>query len=271
MADDVGQSAAIDDGVAALARAGHLSAASVLVRAPGALAALAALDGVVPLGVHVQLEPAELAGASSAQITALITEQVEAMITAGYSPAHLDLHTAALYGLAEGERRTGERRTGGRHTGERRTGARRTGGRCTGAAREGGVLAEAIAVAAAYRLRFRLPRRAPVGLSGAHLAAHARAVAAAQAAGVELPDVLITEMPDAAAVPAFLAELSNLLASGPDGPTTAPLRTGPQPQGLRGEVELVTHPALRADPGDPLGPERVRQHALLASGALHPR
>lgn len=217
VADDVGQSPAIDDGVAALATAGHLTAASVLVRAPGAPAAMATLEGVVPLGVHVQLEPVELSGADSEHVAAMITEQVEAMITVGHSPAHLDLHTAALYGLGPD------------------------------AVRPGGVLVEAIAVAASYRLRLRLPRRAPAGLGRAESAAHAQAVAAAQSAGVTLPDVLVTAVPDAAEVPAFLAGLPN------------------------GEVELVTHPGLHPDPGDPLGPERVRQQALLASGALHPR
>lgn len=228
VADDVGQSAAIDDGVATLARAGHLSAASVLLRAPGAPAAMAGLDGLVPLGVHVQLEPAEVRAADSAQIAALITEQVEAMISAGHSPAHLDLHIAALYGLGEN------------------------------AVRPGGVVAEAIAVAAAYRLRFRLPRCVPAGLAAEQGALHTRAVAAALAAGVTLPDALVTEVPDATDVPAFLAGLPALLAGGPGSPAG-------------GEVELITHPASRADAGDPLGPERVRQYALLASGALHPR
>ena len=244
VADDVGQSPAIDDGVVALARAGHLSAASVLVREPGAAAAMAALEGVIPLGVHVQLEPAELSGADSEQIAAMITEQVEAMIAAGHSPAHLDLHTAALYGLAEGGLLTSEELAGGtRAEAEPAHGAR------TGAVRQGGVLAEAIAVAAAYHLRFRLPRRAPAGVSGAHRAAHARAVTAAESAGVALPDVLVTEVPHTTAVPAFLVGLARLPGQ---------------------EVELVSHPALHADPHDPLGPERVRQHALLASGALHP-
>ena len=239
VADDVGQSPAIDDGVAALARAGHLTAASVLVRAPGAAAAMAALDGIVPLGVHVQLEPAELSGATSAQVAAMIAEQVEAMITAGHSPAHLDLHTAALYGLGPD------------------------------AVRPGGVLAEAITLAARYRLRLRLPRRAPAGLSRTEIAAHAQAVAAAQSAGVTLPDVLVTKVPDAAGVPAFLAELADPIASGPD--EQAASARDPRLPAVRREVELVTHPALHADPGDPLGPERVRQHALLASGALRPR
>lgn len=217
VADDVGQSAAIDDGVAQLARAGHLSAASVLVRARGAGAAMAALADLVPLGVHVQLEPDELVGAASEQVTALIVAQVERMLAAGHSPAHLDLHTSALYGLGPD------------------------------AVRPGGVLTEAITVAARYRLRLRLPRRAPAGLDDQQAALHARAVAAADGAGLLLPDVLVTEVPAADDVPAFLAAL-------PDG-----------------EVELVTHPALRADPGDRLGPERVRQHALLASGVLHAR
>jgi len=217
VADDVGQSAAIDDGVAELARAGHLSAASVLVRARGARAAMAALAGLVPLGVHVQLEPDELAGGTAEQVTALIVAQVEAMLAAGHSPAHLDLHTSALYGLGPD------------------------------AVRPGGVLMEAIAVAARYRLRLRLPRGAPAGLDRQQTALHARAVAAADAAGLALPDVLVTEVPEAAAVADFLAALPE------------------------GEVELVTHPALRADPGDRLGPERVRQHALLASGVLQPR
>ena len=304
VADDVGQSAAIDDGVATLARAGHLSAASVLLRAPGAPTAMAGLDGLVPLGVHVQLEPAEIRAADSARIAALITEQVEAMISAGHSPAHLDLHTAALYGLGEN------------------------------AERPGGVVAEAIVVAAAYRLRFRLPRCVPAGLAAEHGALHTRAVAAAVAAGVTLPDVLVTEVPAAADVPAFLAGLPALLAGGPglpveeaawlavapaggtgspgggpggsaaelagrpgspgggpggsaaDSPATGPgasagLADSPatgqaSPAGAAGstaggEVELITHPASRADAGDPLGPERVRQYALLASGALHPR
>src|SRR5699024_8584749 len=217
VADDVGQSAAIDDGVAELARAGHLSAASVLVRARGARAAMAALAGLVPLGVHVQLEPDELAGGTAEQVTALIVAQVEAMLAAGHSPAHLDLHTSALYGLGPD------------------------------AVRPGGVLMEAIAVAARHRLRLRLPRGAPAGLDQQQTALHARAVAAADAAGLVLPDVLVTEVPEAAAVADFLAALPE------------------------GEVELVTHPALRADPGDRLGPERVRQHALLASGVLQPR
>ncbi len=217
VADDVGQSAAIDDGVASLARAGHLSAASVLVRTRGAAAAMTALAGLVPLGVHVQAEPDELVGASSQEVSALIVAQVEAMAAAGHSPAHLDLHTSALYGLGPE------------------------------AVRPGGVLAEAIAVAARYRLRLRLPRRAPAGLAAEQAGLHARAVAAADAAGLLLPDAVVTEVPAAEDVPAFLAALPE------------------------GEVELVTHPALRADPGDPLGPERVRQHALLASGALRPR
>lgn len=217
VADDVGQSAAIDDGVAQLARAGHLSAASILVRAPGARAAMTALAGLVPLGVHVQLEPAELLGATSEQVTGRVVAQVEAMIAAGHSPAHLDLHTAALYGLGPE------------------------------AVRPGGVLAEAIAVAARYRLRLRLPRCAPAGLDVEQEALHTRAVAAADAAGVVLPDVLVTEVPEPPAVADFLASL-------PDG-----------------EVELVTHPAVRADPADPLSAERVRQHALLASGALATR
>lgn len=217
VADDVGQSAAIDDGVTQLARAGHLSAASVLVGAPGASMAMTALADLVPLGVHVQLTAAELVGATSDQVTARIAAQVEAMITAGHCPAHLDLHTSALYGLGPE------------------------------AVRAGGVLAESIEVAARYRLRLRLPRRAPGGLTSTEAALHARAVAAADAAGLVLPDVLVTEVPDA-------ADVADLLADLPDG-----------------EVELVTHPAARADPADPLSAERVRQHALLATGALAPR
>ena len=242
VADDVGQSAAIDDGVAALARSGHLSAASVLVRAPGAPAAMATLGGILPLGVHVHLEPDEIADADAARVVALITEQVEAMLAAGHSPAHLDLHTAALYGL-------------GPHP-----------------VRPGGVLAEAIEVAAAHRLRFRLPRLARAGVSSTEIAAHAQAVAAADAAGVVLPDVLVTEVPDAADVPAFLAKLPDLLAvGGPGSPDARSPGTDVVASHADMEVELITHPALRAEPGDPLGPERVRQHALLASGALHPR
>ena len=252
VADDVGQSTAIDDGVLALARAGHLTAASVLVRAPGALRAMAALDGIVELGVHVQLAPGDIAGADTDRVAALITAQVEAMIAAGHSPVHLDLHTAALYGLGEQ------------------------------AVRSGGVVAEAITVAAHYRLRFRLPRRAPAGLTAAQTAAHEQAVAAAAVAGVTLPEVLVTEVPDAAAVPAFLAGLPGLLrAGGTEGAITSPQRTGdgyglspgpgPAVEPEVGEVELVTHPALRADPGDSLGRERVRQYTLLASDGLHHR
>lgn len=216
VADDVGQSRAIDDAVTQLARSGRLTAASVLVRAPGAGAAMAALGPVLPLGVHVQLAVHEVAGATSAELVAMIAGQVEAMVAAGCSPAHLDLHTAALYGLGPQ------------------------------AVRPGGVLAEAIEVAARYRLRLRLPRRPPPGLEPAQAAGHAHAVAAADAAGVPLPDVLVTEVPAAADVPELLAGL--------------PV----------GEVELVTHPALHAEAGDPLGVERVRQHALLASGVLPP-
>lgn len=160
-ADDFGLDPAVNAAIIELAAAGRLHAASVLVEAPHAAAALEARVPIA-VGLHVALPPAMLAGATGEQVHAEIERQWDRMARQGRTPAHLDLHTAALYGVG------------------------------TEALRPGGVLVEALAVAAAHRVPLRLPRKLPPGFADG-TEGHAALLAAADDAAVALPEAICTD------------------------------------------------------------------------------
>lgn len=224
-ADDFGMSAEVNAAVAELAAAGRIGATSLLVRAPHAQAALDLGVGIA-VGLHVQLERDELA-ATSSQVETLIEDQVSWMVTRDATPAHLDLHTGALYGLGPD------------------------------APRPGGVLAEALAVAARHDLPLRLPRRPPAPMPPALQRAHAFLVAQADAAGVRLPETILTDTRPAAQVsgpPDSLAHYLDLLS-----------------QVHTGCSEMFTHPALplASGTGDAMSRKRAAEYQMLRSGQLH--
>ncbi|MGC0142947.1 ChbG/HpnK family deacetylase [Pseudactinotalea sp. Z1732] len=160
-ADDFGLNPAVNAAIIELSVSGRLHAASVLVEAPHAAAALEA-QVPIAVGLHVALAPAMLAGATGEQIHAEIERQWDRMVRHGRTPAHLDLHTAALYGVG------------------------------AEALRPGGVLVEALAVAAAHRVPLRLPRVLPPGFADG-TEGHAALLAAADEAGVALPEAICTD------------------------------------------------------------------------------
>lgn len=226
-ADDFGLSAEVNDAVAELAAAKQISATSLLVRAGHAEAALD-LKVSIAVGLHVQLDLAEFAHATSAQVEALIEDQVCWMLERGTAPTHLDLHTAALYGLGPQ------------------------------APRPGGVVAEALAVAAAHGLPLRLPRALPAGTGVTFSDSHAALVARADALGVALPQMILTDSRDAGQI------------TGPDDALEHYLRLLEQvPAGCS---ELFTHPARPAGtPADAMARKRGWEYELLRSGALQHR
>ncbi|TDE88466.1 ChbG/HpnK family deacetylase [Occultella glacieicola] len=221
-ADDLGLSPAVNDAVAELAASGTVTATSLLVGRDHAQAALE-LELPIAVGLHVEFEPAWLATAGHAEIEAAIEDQVDWMRTRAAPPTHLDLHTEALYGLGPE------------------------------ATRPGGVLMEAIAVAARHRLPLRLPRRLPDG-TGAP-AAHRLAVALADDSGVRLPETIHTDPRPVAAI------------DGPrDAARTYAAAVGTLPAGVS---EFFLHPAVAEIDG--LGAKRVWEFELLRDGLLRAR
>ncbi|CAM3616106.1 ChbG/HpnK family deacetylase [Occultella aeris] len=218
-ADDLGLSPAVNRAVAALAGAGAVTATSLLVGRPHAEAALE-LDLPIAVGLHVEFDPTLLATASHDEIEAAIEDQVAWMRARGAVPTHLDLHTAALYGLGPE------------------------------ATRPGGVLVEAIAVAARHRLPLRLPRRAPDSAGVGE--AHRLAVALADDSGVRLPETICTDPRPTAAI------------DGPDD--TARYYADLVATLPAGVSEIFLHPADVATDG--LGAKRVWEYQLLRSRVL---
>jgi predicted glycoside hydrolase/deacetylase ChbG (UPF0249 family) len=218
-ADDLGLSPAVNRAVAALAASGAVTATSLLVRRPHAEAALE-LDLPIAVGLHVELDPAGLATASHDEIEAAIEDQVAWMRARGVVPTHLDLHTEALYGLGPAS------------------------------TRPGGVLVEAISVAARHRLPLRLPRQAPDGTGVGE--AHRLAVALADDSGVRLPETIRTDPRPTAAI---------------DGPDDTARHYADLVATLpAGVSEIFLHPADTAT--DDLGAKRVWEYRLLRSRAL---
>lgn len=221
-ADDFGLDVWVNESVDQLGRAGRLDAASLLVAAPAAEDALARRVPIA-VGLHVELAADLLAAGSREQIVTAIEDQVRWMTERDCPPAHLDLHTLALYGLGPD------------------------------AARPGGVVPEAIEVAARHGLRLRLPRHLPAALGRAP--GHDALVALADQAGVAIPDAIVSDFRPAQDVRGgddLRRHYAEAMASRP-----------------RGHTEVFCHPAIARDHYDGPEPAAMRrkrhyEHALLA-------
>lgn len=233
-ADDFGLDPGVNAAITHLARTGRLHAASVLIDAPHAGAALRA-DLPIAVGLHVTLSGPLLATGTGTQIRNEITRQWQQMAGHGRTPAHLDLHTAALYGIG------------------------------TAPVRPGGVLPEALSVAAAHRVPLRLPRILPPGLrtdsaDRTQNVGYHHLVTAADKAGVRLPQTAISDFRPPGHITAYVD-----------------LRTHYREmvQALpAGHSEVFLHPAQsggRAEDDAAAAAQRKRlwEYRLLASGDLH--
>lgn len=216
-ADDFGMDPLVNAAITELARTGAIQAASLLTTAAHAEDALAA-NLPIAVGLHVDLPPAVLATATADQVVDLIEAQYEWMRVRGHSPTHLDLHTAALYGIGPQ------------------------------VPRPGGVVGEALTVAARHDLAFRLPRRLPDDVAAA--GAHRVLVDRAERFGVALPEAILTdlrptaEIRDYADLEEHYLQLAGIVPSG--------------------HSEMFLHPTLA---GSDL--KQVWEYELLRSGRLH--
>ena len=222
-ADDFGLDAGVNAAIAKLASAGAIDATSLLVYAPLATEALA-LEVRLPVGLQVEMSREFLQGASSEAVRTAIDDQVQWMTSRGTPPAHLDLHTVALYGIGPE------------------------------VVRPGGVLPEALSIAAELGITLRLPRHLPPGIGP--VGGHEELVAAADAAGVDIPFTIASDFRPAEQV-ANYADLrehyGHVLGALPDEPS-----------------EVFLHPALPAPHGDeePSADRRKRhyEYRLLSEG-----
>lgn len=226
-ADDFGMDPLVNAAITELARTGAIQAASLLTTAAHAEDALAA-NLPIAVGLHVDLPSAVLATATADQVVDLIEAQYEWMSVRGHSPTHLDLHTAALYGIGPQ------------------------------VPRPGGVVGEALTVAARHNLAFRLPRRLPDDVAAA--GAHRVLVDRAERFGVALPEAILTDFRPGQQVPSDTDLREHYRAL---------VRQLPP-----GRSEIFLHPALAGlstglSSADPQRRKRLWEYRLLASGRLH--
>lgn len=224
-ADDLGLDEGVNAAVAELARTGRITAASLMTRRPLAGAALA-LDLPVAVGLHVELDRRELVERRR-DVRRRIEDQHAWMTGHGAHPTHIDLHTAALYGL---------------------------GADAPGPAT--GVVPEALEVAGRHAVPLRLPRHLPpMPVSDEYRELHAVAVDRADALGVRIPEVILTDPRPAATITGYddLREMyTGLLLAVADGVS-----------------EVFLHPALPGTGHEPGRVKREWEYRLLRSGDLH--